>query len=106
MFIEVLIFGRNERLFHKIRNRLCRGEKPAFLGKFINDPTLTGINTADGGRRVLRQCFVAGQVPPVHPEDRPNGQGNHRDTHGHGGKNTAKERQDKSEHARHHQILG
>ena len=44
-------------------------EQAAFLGEFVDDPALAGIDPADRGGRVLRQAFVAGQVAGIHVED-------------------------------------
>ena len=89
VLIEVLVLGRDERLFHQIGNGFRRGEKPPFLCEFVDQTALTGIDPADGRRGVLRQRLVAGQIAPVHPEDGTDGQRDHGDAHGHGGEDTA-----------------
>ena len=96
--IEVLVLGRDEGLFDQRRDRIGRREQAAFLGEFVNQPPLPRINPANRRRRVLRKGFVAGQIAAIHPEHRADGQRDHTDAHGEGGKNTPEERQDQTKH--------
>ena len=96
--VEVLVFGRDEGLFNQGRDRVGRREQAAFLGEFVDQPPLPRINPADRRGRVLRKGFVAGQIAAIHPEHRADGQRDHTDAHGEGGKNTPEERQDQTKH--------
>ena len=99
MLVEILVFRRDERLLDQVRYRVGRREQAALLGEFVNQTALTGVNPADRWWRIGRKGFVAGQIAPVHPENRTNSEGNHAYRHGQGGKNTPEERQDHPKHA-------
>jgi hypothetical protein len=47
--VEVLVLGRDEGILHQIGDILDRHEQAAFLGEFVDDPTLAGIDPADRG---------------------------------------------------------
>ncbi len=70
MDIEILVLGRNERLFDQIGNVFGGGEQTAFDSEFINDPAFAGINPTDRLWLILRQAFMAGQVFAIDPKDR------------------------------------
>mmetsp|Transcript_27362 Transcript_27362/g.50217 ORF Transcript_27362/g.50217 Transcript_27362/m.50217 type:complete len:207 (+) Transcript_27362:201-821(+) len=100
--IEILVLGTDKRLLDHVGDCIGRRKQAAFLRKLIDDLPLAGIDTADGGGLVLGQGFVAGQVPAIHPEDRPDGQRNHGDAHGDRCEDPAEEGQNKPEHDRPH----
>jgi len=81
-------------------NILDRGEQPAFLGEFVDDPAFGGIDSADGGRGVLRQRFMAGQIARIKPQH-----ATHHQRHGHcaqrhKAEDGPEERADEPDHAR------
>ena len=64
--------------FYNVRDFLDRNEKPAFLGKFVNNPAFAGINSADRRRRIFGKRSMAGKIPAIDPEDRAKRQHNHK----------------------------
>ena len=91
MGVKILIFRRNKRLLHKIRDFLGRREQTTLGREFINDIALRRINPAYGLRRIARQHLVGRQIAAIHMEYRANGQSHHREAKRQHRKNAAKE---------------
>ena len=77
MLVEVLVLGRDEGLFHHVRDLVRGREEAPLLRELVDDPALGRIDSADRGRRVLRKALVARQVRSVDPEHRAEREGEH-----------------------------
>ncbi len=74
MGVEILVLSRNKRLFNQVRNFICGRKQTAFACEFINDLPFGRINPTDRGWFILRQRLMAGQIAPIDPENRTQGQ--------------------------------
>ena len=80
--VEILVLGGNECLLDEIRNILSRGIKAPFTAEFVDDAPLAGKDAADGGRGVIGEALVTGQIAPIDIEDRTDAERDQHDAHG------------------------
>ena len=77
MVVEILILGADKGLLYQIRDRLCWHKKAALFGEFVDQTPFARIDPTDRRGCILGKRFMAGQVAPIHVEDRADGQGRH-----------------------------
>ena len=97
MDVEMLVLGADEGLLDQGWDLVDRHIDAAFLRKFVDQAAFAGIDAADGLGRILRQLFMAGQVARIHPENRPQSQGDKKGCGDDPGKDRAEEGQKKTE---------
>ena len=75
--VEILVFRRNEGVFHEVRNLVRGGKKSPLHREFVDDPALGRIDPADRLGLVGGEALVAGQIAAINPKDCPDAQRDH-----------------------------
>ena len=86
MLVEVLVFGREERVDDEFRHRLDRQIEPALLGILAEQRAVGGVHARHHGRFIILKLRIIRQVLGEMPDCAGNAGDAHQEHHGSGGK--------------------
>lgn len=98
VLVEILVLGRDKRVFDQIRDFFGRRKQATLYREFVDDPPLARINPADCFGGVAGQDVIRRKVTAIHPKDATDGDSRHHHAQREHGKQTAKDRQNKTQH--------